>query len=93
MGSGERGDDMIYLFLKVNLAAFTHPQSSTPSSSEPPHRRGRSISFIYPVSIGLLRESKPSISYAGIMTANKTEKASTLMKLISQLERENNNNK
>ena len=25
MGSGERGDDLIYLFLKVNLAAFTHP--------------------------------------------------------------------
>ena len=55
------------------------------------HKRGRSISFIYPVSIGLIRESKPSISDAGVMTANKTEKASTLMKFISQLERENNN--
>lgn len=25
MGSGERGDDLTYLFLKVNLAVFTHP--------------------------------------------------------------------
>ena len=25
MGSGEWGDDLIYLFLKASLAAFTHP--------------------------------------------------------------------
>ena len=55
------------------------------------HRSGRSISFIYPLSIGLLRGSKHSLLGAGNMMANKTEKAPILIKFTIRLERENIN--